>query len=71
MKVVRIRVEEAGLRLVEQVWPAGEDDWDSHEKADEMGEPVLAWPEWGYEETAEFPLELGEDATDDRYRGKV
>ena len=41
------------------------------EKADELGEPGLAWPERGHEkETAGFPLELGEDATDERYCGE-
>ena len=54
-----VRVEEAGLRLVE-VWPAREDDRDSHEKVDELGEPELPWSERGYEkETAGFPLQLG------------
>ena len=44
---------------------------DSHKEEDESGEPVLASSERGYEkETAGFPLELEEDATDERYRGR-
>ena len=66
MKVARVWVEEGGLRPVEEVWPAGEDDWDSNEKANESGKPELAWTEWGYEkETAGFPLVLAEDVTRD------
>ena len=60
-------MEEAALRLVE-VWPAGEDDRDSHEKANESGEPEFMCLKRGYEEMSGFPLELGEDATDERYR---
>ena len=43
MKVVWIRMEEARLRLMEEVWSARENDQDSCEKANKARKIMLAW----------------------------